>query len=132
MDAALQQREGCIQQYMQGWLTQNEEMLLATLSPKIHIIESYGPEYQGLAEVQRWFRIWHTRGQVLRWDALHFLHQDEEAVVKWHFVCCYDGNTSGFDGLSLVRFAADGRILSIEEYQSKADHHRPFMKGTNQ
>ena len=132
MEASDQQREDAIRQYMQGWLTQNEELLLATLSPQIHIIESYGPEYIGLAEVQQWFRTWHTAGQVLRWDALGFLHQGAETVVKWHFVCRYEGNTSGFDGLSLVRFAADGRILTLEEYQSKAEHHRPFRKGSSQ
>lgn len=132
MDAALQQREDCIRQYMQGWLAQNEEMLLATLSPQVRIIESYGPEYVGLTEVQQWFRTWHPLGQVLQWDALAFLHQGEETVVKWYFVCCYAGNTSDLDGLSLVRFAADGRILAMEEYQSKAEHHRPFRKDSNQ
>ena len=75
MDAASKQRERCIQQYMQGWLTQNENMLLETLSPGVHIIESHGPEYEGLSEVRQWFRTWHTAGQVLRWDALRFLHQ---------------------------------------------------------
>ncbi|MBE5793794.1 MAG: nuclear transport factor 2 family protein [Clostridiales bacterium] len=132
MEASHQQREDCIRQYMQGWLTQNEELLLATLSQQIHIIESYGPEYIGLAEVQQWFRTWHTRGQVLRWDALGFLHQGDETVVKWHFVCRYEGNTSGFDGLSLVRFDASGRILAMEEYQSKTEHHRPYVQGAAQ
>ena len=127
MDAASKQRERSIQQYMQGWLTQNENMLLETLSPGVHIIESHGPEYEGLSEVRQWFRTWHTAGQVLRWDALCFLHQGEETVVKWCFECRYDGHVDGFDGLSLIRFSPDGRILAIEEYQSKALHHRPFQ-----
>lgn len=126
MKANDQQREDSIRQYMQGWLTQNEKMLLATLSPQIHIIESYGPEYVGLTEVQRWFRTWHAAGQVLRWDALHFLHQGDETVVKWFFRCCYEGSTTDMDGLSLVAFDTQGHILSIEEYQSKAEHHRPY------
>lgn len=132
MDAGLHQRESCIRQYMQGWFSQNETMLLETLSPKVHITESYGPEYAGISEVRQWFRAWHAHGQVLRWDALHFLHQGEETVVKWVFECQYDGNVDGFDGLSLIRFAPDGCILTMEEYQSKAAHHRPFADITSQ
>ncbi|MBP3650818.1 MAG: nuclear transport factor 2 family protein [Clostridia bacterium] len=132
MEAAFQQREDCIRQYIQGWLCQNEERLLAVLSPEVHIIESYGPEYVGIGEVQQWFRAWHAHGQVLRWDALHFLHQGAETVVKWYFECRYDGNTDGFDGLSLVRFDDHGRIAVMEEYQSKAVHHRPYALDTTQ
>lgn len=110
---------------------QDEAKLLATLSPKVHIIESYGPEYVGVNEVQQWFRTWHTHGQVLRWDALHFLHQGAETVVKWYFECRYDGHADGFDSLSLVRFDDHGRIVTIEEYQSKAIHHRPYAGAAN-
>jgi len=131
MPPPIQQRESCIRQYMQGWLTQKEEMLLATLSPLVRITECYGPEYIGLSEVRQWFRTWHTVGQVLRWDALHFLHQGDETVVKWYFECRYGGNVDGFDGLSLVRFNPEGHILAMEEYQSKAQHHRPFATDAN-
>ena len=131
MAAAFQQREDCIRQYMQGWLCQNEERLLAVLSPKVHIIESHGPEYVGANEVRQWFRAWHAHGRVLRWDALHFLHQGAETVVKWYFECQYDGNVDGFDGLSLVCFDDLGRIVIIEEYQSKTVHHRPCAGATD-
>lgn len=131
MQPSIQQREACIRQYMQGWLDANEAELLAVLSPEIRITESHGPEYVGLLEVQQWFRAWHEQGWVLRWDALQFLHQGEETVVKWYFQCRYSGHVDGFDGLSLVRFNPDGRILAIEEYQSKAQHHRPFAMDQN-
>lgn len=52
MAAAFQQREYSIRQYMQGWLSQSEERLLAVLSPGVHIIESYCPEYVGANEVR--------------------------------------------------------------------------------
>jgi len=121
-----QERENRIRSYMLGWLNADESLLLSSLAPHIRITESHGPVYEGIGEVQQWFRDWCRQGNVLRWDALHFLHQGEETVVKWFFRCRYEGRTTDMDGVSLVTFDAQGRILSMEEYQSKAEHHRPY------
>ncbi len=120
------QREEAIRQYMLGWQNGDEALLTAPLSPDVCITESYGPVYEGLAEVRQWFQSWCSVGQVLRWDGLRFWHQDDETVVKWYFQCNYDGVVSSLDGLSLIRFDRDGCITSMEEYQSKAEHFRPY------
>lgn len=117
---------------MLGWLTGDEALLTAPLSPGIRIVESHGPVYEGIGEVRTWFREWCKVGQVLRWDALRFWHQGDETVVKWHFRCSYQGVVDGFDGLSLIRFGQDGLIASMEEYQAKTEHFRPCAVPKNQ
>lgn len=124
----MRRREECIRRYMAAWQHADEEAAVSTLSADVCITESHGPVYEGILQVRQWFRSWCRIGQVLRWDALRFWHQGDETIVKWRFCYICDGVESSFDGLSLLRFAPDGRIASTEEYQAKTEHCKPYAK----
>ena len=48
-------------------------------------LESWGPEYCGLAKIKWWFEEWNTRGTVLQWDVKQFFHKKNQTVVQWYF-----------------------------------------------
>ena len=80
-------------------------------------------EYHGLEMIERWFEDWNKRGTVLVWDIKQFIHQANMTAVEWYFKCEYDGDIGEFDGVSLIEFNDDNRIVNIKEFQSKIPHY---------
>jgi hypothetical protein len=119
-----------IRQYFQSWLQEDISLFLSTLSPKIEIVECYGPTYRGLDETQQWFHHWHTRrekGKVTRWDILKLTSDERQeiAAVEWDFECVYGGSTGTFLGASIIAFD-DAKIKSIREYKMEKEQYRPY------
>lgn len=117
-----------IEAYFQAWLTRDETRLAEFFEPDAVYSECYGPEYRGLPQIIRWFRDWNKRGRVTRWDILASIRQGNSFAVEWTFGCVYDGEESLFNGVSLVEFSAHGKIRSLKEFQSKAEHVFPYGK----
>ena len=118
--------ERLIEAYFQAWVSQDESRLAEFFAPDAVYSECYGPEYRGLTQIVRWFRDWNKRGRVTRWDILGSLRQDNTLAVEWTFGCIYDGEASLFNGVSLVEFGENGKIQSLKEFQSKAEHVFPY------
>ncbi len=125
-------KEARIREYFKAWLKQDIESLDRLFSPEAFYRECYGPEYVGLSEIRRWFADWNRRGRVLSWDILRFIHHADEVIVEWEFCCEYDGAPDRFDGISVVAFDEQDRIISIKEYGSKAEHIRPYAPACSQ
>jgi ketosteroid isomerase-like protein len=115
-----------IETYFQAWLTQDNTRLAEFFEPNAVYRECYGPEYHGLTQIVRWFQDWNKRGRVTRWDILGSVQQGNTQAVEWTFGCTYDGAESLFDGVSLVEFSENGKIQSLKEFQSKAEHVFPY------
>ena len=97
-------REAQVRQWFAMWLTKQDTGMETLFAADAHYIESWGPEYHGRANIQRWFAEWNTRGTVVQWDIGTFFHREDQAVVSWHFCAAMeDGTTQSFDGLSLLR-----------------------------
>ena len=118
--------ESIIRSYFNAWLFKDETVLSAVFSENVVYSECYGPEYRGLAQIQRWFDEWNHKGTVLQWDIKNMLAQANLLCVEWYFRCVYDGVEDGFDGVSLVEFDLQGKIGAIREFQSKAEHVFPY------
>lgn len=123
--------EPTLRRYFDCWLSQNGAPLAQLFNPDVVYTECYGPEYIGLAQVQRWFHDWHEHGRVLRWDIQAVHELPNLLVCEWYFECCCDGHTDGFNGVSLVTFDEAGRILTLREFSSKAEHVWPYGKPEN-
>lgn len=117
--------ERSIREYFSCWIENTPAMLEKIFSDDIVYSECYGPEYRGIGQVKQWFEDWNKKGRVLEWTIKSFLHQGDRTAVEWYFRCDYDGE-AGFDGMSLMEFAEDGRICSLKEFQSKAEHEFPY------
>ena len=61
-------REAQVRQWFAMWLTKQDTGMETLFAADAHYIESWGPEYHGRTNIQRWFAEWNTRGTVVQWD----------------------------------------------------------------
>ena len=121
-------KEMIIRKYFNMWLTQNGDELSQIFDDDIYYSECYGPEYHGIEQIKQWFFDWNSHGRVIRWDINSVVQQGNTCVAEWYFECEYDGVTDGFNGVTLAQFSTSGKIVSIKEFQSKAEHCSPYGK----
>lgn len=120
------EKEEVIQSYFAMWVTRDFTSLAKIFDDNIYYSECYGPEYYGLTEIDSWIEKMLKKQTVLEWRIKQFIHQDNLTVVEWFFKEELDGKIGGFDGTSIITFGADGKIDSIKEFSSVAQHVRPF------
>lgn len=124
-------REAQVRQWFAMWLTKQDTGMVETLfAADAHYIESWGPEYHGRTNIQRWFAEWNTRGTVVQWDIGTFFHREDQAVVSWHFCAAMeDGTTQSFDGLSLLRWNDREEICFLQEFGCNQHRYDPYAQG---
>ncbi len=127
--SGMEKREETVKAYFRCWVENDPAVLDAVFAEKIVYSECYGPEYRGLGQVKQWFSDWNQKGRVLEWRIKSFLHEENKTAVEWYFRCDYDGEEGGFDGVSLIEFDNAGKIVSLKEFQSKAEHIFPYENG---
>lgn len=120
--------EGKVRQYFAAWLENRPQALEELFAPEIVYSECYGPEYHGLGQIQQWFADWNQQGKVLEWRIKSVLEQGQTLAVEWYFCCEYQGKRDAFDGVSLVDFNEQGKMVSVKEFQSVAEHVFPYGK----
>lgn len=118
--------EEIIKRYFKCWINNDALILEDIFEPKAIYSECYGPEYQGIEIIKRWFEDWHKRGTVLAWDIKQFIHEANVTAVEWYFKCEYDGKIGEFDGVSLIKFSDSNQIVNVKEFQSKLPHYYPY------
>lgn len=118
--------EEIIKRYFKCWINNDALILEDIFWPKAIYSECYGPEYQGIEIIKRWFEDWHKRGTVLAWDIKQFIHEANVTAVEWYFKCEYDGKIGEFDGVSLIKFSDSNQIVNVKEFQSKIPHYYPY------
>lgn len=122
----MREREETIKRYFRCWVENDPTVLEEVFSETVVYSECYGPEYRGLGQIRRWVSDWNKKGKVLEWRIKGFLHEGSRTAAEWYFHCDYNGEESGFDGVSLIEFDEAGRIASLKEFQSKAEHVFPY------
>lgn len=120
------ERERIINRYFESWISKNRSILRKVFDLNAIYSECYGPEYHGVDIIERWFEDWNKRGTVLSWDIKQFIHQANMTAIEWYFKCEYDGDIGEFDGVSLIEFSNDNRIVNLKEFQSKIPHYYPY------
>lgn len=123
-------REQTIIRWFAMWLEQKAEGISDIFTPDAVYIECWRPKYVGLAKIQHWFEEWNTRGRVTQWKAKQFFHKEDQTVVQWTFSCEMKGEAAqSFEGLSLVRFDAEGKICFWQEFGCNTAHYDPYEYG---
>lgn len=120
------QRQAIVRGCFAAWLTQDSSAIERHFADDVRYVESHGPVYTGKQQVLRWFADWHRQGRVLKWEICHFFAAGNTCIVEWYFECEFAGKTTGFDGVSLIGFDIDNRVVLVKEYQSKHEHHYPY------
>lgn len=121
-------REQQIRRWFNCWLERDGSAIPRIFSADAYYSECYGPEYCGIDEISKWFSTWNQENRVLRWEIREFVHGESVTAVEWEFSCRCAGEESGFNGISLVEFDRLGKICSLKEFSSKAEHIRPYGK----
>lgn len=125
-----QQREERIRRWFSMWLEGEDSGIEDLFAPDAVYIESWGPEYHGAALIRHWFQEWNTRGKVLRWDIRQFFHKGNQTVVQWDFENRMgDGKAESFEGMSLIRWDAEGKIAFLQEFGCNRDRYNPYADG---
>lgn len=121
-------REIIIKEYFDSWINNDYSVLVKVFAMNAKYIECYGPAYNGLIQIQKWFKDWQEQGSVLIWNINKFVHSGENCVCDWYFECEYDGKIDGFNGVSWIKFDDENKIVEIREYQSKVPNYFPYNK----
>ena len=115
-----------IELYFKCWLEKDSSKLENIFADDIVYSECYGPEYTGIEQIYLWFTDWNNKGTVLQWVIKDVVEKNETLIVEWYFECDYDGNTDGFDGVTVAKFNKENKIYSLKEFQSKSEHYYPY------
>ncbi|MBC2173265.1 nuclear transport factor 2 family protein [Listeria booriae] len=116
-----------VEAYFNGWISQNKQQILDTLSEDIYVEECYGPCYSGKKQITTWLDNWFKQGEVLLWNITEewFDQKKDTYMCKWQFECLYKEEKGRFDGMSIITFA-NNQIKTIEEFQTTAKHEYPY------
>lgn len=124
------QREETIRQWFAMWLCKQDAGIERIFSSDAVYVESWGPEYHGSDQIKLWFDEWNTRGTVRRWDIKQYFHKDDQTMVEWSFRCAMsDGIVQSFDGVSLIRWTAEGQICFLQEFGCNENRYDPYAQG---
>lgn len=127
----MEEREQKLRAWFGMWLRRSDEGVEALFDRDAVYIESWGPEYHGLEKIRHWFREWNARGVVLRWDIRQFFHKGDQTVVEWVFENRMDdGKVEAFEGMTLARWTAEGKICFLQEFGCNQDRYDPYDKGS--
>jgi hypothetical protein len=124
----MKNRENIVKQYFESWIIKDINIIEEYFSEKVKYIECYGPVYDGIKQIKKWFNDWQNGNNVLQWDIKRFIEFENTIVVEWYFKCEYNKNIDSFDGVSIIEFDENNKIILVKEFQSKVEHTFPYNK----
>jgi hypothetical protein len=122
----IKQRETIIENYFHSWIKKDLNILIKYFDDEIIYSECYGPEYNGIDQIKKWFNDWQKENTVLEWNIKQYIHQNNTVVVEWYFKCNYNKKIDDLNGVSIIEFSEEGKIKNIKEFQSKVKHYFPY------
>lgn len=126
----MNEREKIIRLWFDMWLQKKDLGISEFFTDNSVYIESWGPEYHGSVKIKLWFDEWNTRGTVLQWDIKQFFHKENQTMVEWYFKNqMNDGKVEVFDGVSLIEWTSDDKILFLKEFGCNINNYDPYQNG---
>ena len=121
-------REHIVKVWFEMWLQQKDLGIDDIFIEEAIYIESWCPQYNGRAKIKHWFTEWNTRGKVLVWDIKQFFHKDKQTAVEWLFKNeMNNGVRESFDGISIIEWTDDNKIIAIKEFGCNLDRYDPYQ-----
>jgi hypothetical protein len=94
-------------------------MIISCLTEDCVVIESHGPTYHGVYDIEQWFKFWlEAKSKVTKWDILsfYFFVNKKTAFVEWDFTCSSNDVEYNLPGISIAWFI-EKKISFIHEYR---------------
>ncbi len=120
-------REKIIKEYFQSWVNNDISIIGKIFSENAIYTECYGPKYTSKKQILKWFKEWQEKGKVIAWSIKNTYEMDKILVVEWNFECIWEEKLSNFDGVSIVEFGDNNRIINLREFESKSTHYYPYQ-----
>lgn len=108
-----------VQQYVHGWKTNDLSMIVSCLTEDCVVIESHGPTYRGVSDIEQWFKFWlEAKSKITKWDILsfYFCENKKTTFFEWDFACISNDVEYTLPGISVVQFI-ENKISFIHEYR---------------
>ncbi len=108
-----------VMQYINGWKQNDIRMITSCLTEDCAVIESHGPTYYSIHNIELWFKYWlEANSSVLKWDVVSFAfcEKQQTAFCEWDFHCISDNIEYALVGISMIKFS-DHKIAFIHEYR---------------
>ena len=125
----MNRREETIRLWFDMWLQKSDLGILNIFSENAVYTESWGPEYHSAAKIKLWFDEWNTRGTVLQWDIKQYFHKENQTIVEWYSKHNEQWKSGGVDGISLIEWTPDDKILSLKEFGCNTGNYDPYQDG---
>ena len=122
----MNKRELVIKNCFGSWITKDVSTFLNSFADEAVYIESWGPAYRNKKHIEAWFVEWNKENEVLQWEIKGFYHSENTCICEWYFKCKCGGNVDGFNGVSLITFNEEDKIILLKEYQSKTPNIYPY------
>lgn len=128
----MNEREKIIRLWFDMWLKQQDLGIDDIFVEDVVYTESWSPKYNDRKTVKHWFNEWNTRGRVISWDIRQFFHKENQTIVEWYFKNeMHTGKIEEFDGMSLIVWSEDNKILSLKEFGCNRNNYNPYQHSTN-
>lgn len=121
-------KEKIIRDYFKSWIINDIKTIKESFNKDILYIESWGPAYCGLDELERWFTEWHKSSEVLAWDINKVIKLENDLICEWYFKCKDKNNEDEFNGVSWVSFDSNNKIIVLKEFMSVLPIRYPYKK----
>ena len=126
----MSRREELVRRWFDMWLAKEDRGILELFAPDAVYIESWGPIYTGNRQIRHWFDEWNRRGTVVQWDIRQFFHREDQTVAEWLFRNrMADGTREEFEGMTLVRWTPEDRIIFLQEFGCNLHRYDPYREG---
>ena len=126
----MEQREAVICLWFEMWLKKVDLGITKLFSDGAVYVESWGPRYEGAAKIKPWFDEWNRRGTVVQWEIKQFIHSEKQTITEWKFKAEMDsGSVEEFDGVSLVEWSQEGKIVFLKEFGCNIHNYDPYQAG---
>jgi len=122
----LDKRELVIKNCFNSWIIKDVSAFRDSFDDNAVYIESWGPAYRNKDHIITWFIDWNKENRVLEWNIKEFFHAKNICICEWYFNCECDGVIDGFNGVSVITFNEENKIVLLKEFQSKSPNNYPY------
>lgn len=116
-----------LENYFIAWTKKDWNLLKNTIDENCIVIECNGPIYEGILEIEKWFKTWNKNNTVTRWTITNKLEdiENETIIFEWEFFCNYNKVDYEFDGCTIA-VIKNNKIVLLKEFMMDRKHNYPY------
>lgn len=122
----MNRREQIIEDYFKSWIDNDMSFIQEYFHNDIIYIESWGPAYNGIDSLKKWFYNWHIESKVLVWDVKEIYEVNNKVICEWYFKYEDKKSVEDFNGISIFKFSSDNKIVEVKEFMSVLPLRYPY------